>query len=142
EHAGEERPVVVDPQPHPLRPFGMAVPGGDDAEHVDEALQILRREGQLVEEDGDVHRNDRPRHDGGAAMRDGVADGDQARVPGLRCAVTPAADPCKGASERRARAAIAAGTYVRARGTGLRRWSGRLHRRRAARSRWSTTTDG
>ena len=58
EHAGQERPVVVDGEPCPLRPRRVAIAGRHDAEEVEEALERLGIERQLVEEHEGI---DRPR---------------------------------------------------------------------------------
>jgi hypothetical protein len=56
----------------------MAVAGGHDAEEVEEGLQLLRREGELAQEDEDIDEDQRPRDDGacrlGIVSRSGIME--------------------------------------------------------------------
>ena len=84
EHAGDERPIVVDAETDRAGPLRMRVTRRDDAEEIDELLQLVGWPRHLVQEDRDVDRDDRPRHDGRPAMRHRVFDGDHPCMPRRR----------------------------------------------------------
>ena len=74
EHAGQERPVVVDRESDPRGPSRVGVAGRHDAQEVEEPVARLLGQGQLEGEGEDVQRDQRVDGQRRIAAGDGVLD--------------------------------------------------------------------
>ena len=81
EHAGKERPVVIQREPQLNRPFGMSVTRRDNAEIIEELLQHRLGHGELEEKDHAVNHYYDPGAEGRIFGRNRVANRNNGRLP-------------------------------------------------------------
>ena len=74
EHAGKERPVVIQREPQLNRPFGMSITRRDNAEIIEELLQHRLGHGELEEKDHAVNYYYDPGAEGRVFRRNRVAN--------------------------------------------------------------------